>query len=367
MKHLMQFSTLFKKDLNNKQIFVSVTYLTNNYLTLVLLNNLAELVKRGAKIYVMLWDTNAAIQKYFTKFINNSVTSKYEFFNEKKRELYEIICALSGHVNDKNVTILNLSDVIKRTSGNYDLFIKYNEYINYSFKNLKSLRSTNYYERMPSIWREMNDLFFGYRIHNMYPYKPMDYVIIKGKHQTKVEEVYRVVKDMLKCNKTNLVYFKELPLIQYNDVYLTWDMTKEEVRDIFKKANLTPEEKSATIRYFQSITASNSKDIPELIYTFMKQSHQKVYSKKQNINVIKVNSYSELIELGRILKSRVHLSIMRNLKRETTLTNLSKKLKISPANLTKYINELRKVGLIEKNGKIIKPKESEIIIKFYEL
>lgn len=232
-ENLSIFKNYIKSRLLNKKrvnLFCSITYITTNYTVLITLTTLAQLIKEGYHLHLVLWDFNSLANPYFKRlFLSETMDiSQSKFIESRKRNLAKILISLGA--KEDSFTVYKASDLWKRvvTIQSPDLFLCYYKILaQLSPEKLLLKNKASHLIQMSA------DVFMGNYLHLFYPEeisKPIDAFVVTDRKYYIYEETKRIMKkEGFIGEKTPLfITIKNMPYIIKDENVPEWSMDLEE-------------------------------------------------------------------------------------------------------------------------------------------
>ncbi|MFH0808704.1 MAG: ArsR family transcriptional regulator [archaeon] len=342
----------------NIDIYVSVTHITPTYTLFFYLNEIKKLQKKySAKIYFVMWDTNALVNPFFKKLLlTNKVKNKKDFIEEKEKELRKILEILDFDM--ENLHMYRSSDLWKKlvNYADEDLFQEfYSVVCRLQYNRIDSPKVSHF------ILSPM-DIYFCNNLYKICPEdisKKIDVTIpIIGK-----ENIYESTRDaMMEEGLINeklpfVLSLDKYPFIMDDLVIPNWDHTKDKIRTTIKNCNLSKKEIIQILNYLdiEEKSYESVNYVEELqdimithLYDFLKKNKNKFLAKTNIVEekIKLISDIDKIKEMGKIIKSDISLKIIYLADGKNTVTDISKKLKKSVATISMYIAKLKKMDAI---------------------
>lgn len=372
---------------NGKQlnIFCSFTYITPNYSVLFTLNELKKFVDQGNhKVFLVIWDMNTLANPYFKRMCSSSrITDPNLFINQKITELKDLIESL-GFDREK-ISIYKSSELWKR-------FISYTDQNLFQefYAVLAQMKIKDYVanDKVSHLAQIPMDLFFCNYFHKLFPEdssRPIDLAFF-GQDK---ENVYLATRDfmmkegLVENKKPIFISIKDFPYLLHNHNVPEWNMVLKDIKNILINFPFT---KKDIFSVFRHITNSinirvreedsfeeldyrefynNYKDqtneelieiLAENLHRYLKHHRKKYLETSGRIeeSVMNVTNKDDVKNIGQVLKSELALEILLLSDGTRTISEISRELNKSVANISMYANKLRKMNLIRTldNGKV---------------
>ncbi len=355
---------LAKKD--DITIYASVTHITPTYTLFFYLNEVKKLQKKyNAKIYFVMWDTNALVNPFFKKlFLANKIKSKNDFIHEKEKELKKILEILDFDMG--NLHMYRSSDLWKKLVNYEDEDL---------FQEFYSIVCRLQYNRVdnPKVSHFILSPMDIYFCNNLYKICPED---ISRKIDITVsaigkENIYRATRDVmvdegLTNEKLPSVFnLDKYPFIINDLIIPNWDHSKNKIKTVVKNCNLTKKESIQMLNYldiegeaFKSVDKINNIQdmVADHLYNFLKKKKKEFLEKTNTVeeSIKLISDIKDIKEMGKVLKSDISLKIIYLANGNNTVTDISKKLGKSVATISMYISKLKKMKAVRvtSGGKI---------------
>jgi hypothetical protein len=347
--------SLDKKD---SCIYASVTHITPTYNLFFYLNEVRSLQKKyNAKIYFVMWDTNALVNPFFKRLLlTNKIKNKNDFTEKKEKELKKILEILNF---DMGNLYLYRSSVLWKKLVNYADANLFQEFYSVACRlqyNRKNSPKISHFILSPM------DIYFCNNLYKICPEditKKIDITIpLIGKEGIYRSTIEAMVEEGLITEKLPfLLNLDKYPFIMDDLVIPNWDHTKSKIRTIVKNCNLNKRDIIQMMNYL-NVKKENYDSMDDLekirdimidsLYDFLKKNKAN-FLKSINMVEEKVKSISgidKIKEIGGVLKSDISLRIIYLADGKNTVTDISKKLGKSVATISMYIGKLKKMGAI---------------------
>ncbi len=368
------FSNIVKPKLESgkrPELLCSFTYITANYTVLFVLKQLAEFAKQGYNIRLLIWDMNSLTHQY-SRDLKDKNTS---FIKEKIKEIRSIARSLG--VKDHHLRIYKSSETWKRliTISKPKLFFDFYELLtDFKVEDLGEVRKVSHLVQMPA------DIFMANYFHLLYPEEvqnPID-VVFLGRNK---EKIYRAVKEkmfekgLINIERPILFLPPIYPYLIYNNKVPEWNMKLDEIIYLIssKKPSLTEikqmfESVLPDLSEFMLVADGKKKKVAfnilltklakleprDLYLTLSENLYIYLQDIKKNIgtgsglsNIMNISEKERAIEIGKVLKSEIALDILLLSNGKYNATQIARKLKKQTSNVGVYVNNLKKLRLIE--------------------
>jgi len=396
IKHMKKFYKTYENDMNQyssiivpkltlkerPHLFCSLTYITPNYATIYAIRELGKLAKEGFHIHILLWDANSFTHKYARNFqrIRNT---REEFLKDYLQEIRGI--ANYCGIPDDQLTIHRSTDAWKRivTLERPALFIDLYEFL----MDLQVEQADNWHKVSHLIQIPL-DIFVANFFDVLYPEyttPAMDAIFVRDSRMKLYKKTREVIfeKGLTNMEKPVFIVTEELPYIIYNNIMPEWNMTVDEIIYVLMNFQLTSEQANSIVTVVFSehldefiLIAQGQKikvSIEKLLSSIPRLSPQDLYATigmnmhlflqkiKEGVKIgsnheetIFVTNKSEAIAIGSVLRSGIFLDILRLADGSYTMTQIAKRLHKQVANVSVYVNKLKKLGYLEvlEKGKL---------------
>ncbi len=362
----------------NPLVFFTLTYLTPNYLTLAMIEKLKRLTDDGFKIILVIWDTNAIIQKHALDLLKN-YSSEEEFLVSKETELINVL--ISVGISPEKVIVNRSSKIWKKLASmkNPQLFLQfYNLLMNLDINIVGKFKSVSYLIQLPL------DMFVASNYHILFPehiQNPIDLFFFDERK----EDIYVHVRDkmyslgMIFYLRPALLKTESLPQFMYNGLIPEWNMNYDELHYILANCDFKKSDAIAVIEGIGSklfdelevvqnniVKKYDSAKVAQLLSTLSKNDlitnlanflnlYLHSFKKKFIINDVfcnnfEIDSKDDMINIGGILRSEILLNTLFLCDGSNTVTNIAKKLEKQIGNISNGLTILQKNNLIKKNA-----------------
>ncbi|MEM4240186.1 MAG: winged helix-turn-helix domain-containing protein [Candidatus Woesearchaeota archaeon] len=360
----------------NVNIFCSTSYFTTNYTDLFFLGELAELVKKGCTLYLMVWDINAECNPYFIRIINERHISAEQLLNEKIQEVASILSSLGA--NPSKVHIYRASDAIKRfvRKESPNLFVKYYEATErMSLNNLILKHKVSHLIQMPM------DIFFAYFFNELYPEDIADNIdcIICYDYQYEIYSEMRNIlhdKGLWKIVKPALLICPTHPYLSRNESLPEAGMSREAIvqhilacnpssedirqmydvvlrRTLSEYTLLEKNDRIVMLKYPEFL--KRNKHLPHHnqlvslahnLHRYLEILYSKI-TKEKPAHVAYLKNVADTINIAKILSKKRLVQILQQIDGTKNATEIAKSLQIARSNMSNYLKTLKKNNLIE--------------------
>ncbi|MBR9703166.1 hypothetical protein GOV10_03960 [Candidatus Woesearchaeota archaeon] len=360
------------------ELFCSMTYITPNYAVCYILKRLAILAKKGFTINLVLWDVNVLTHLYSRRF--GRERKKGSFIEEKISEIKRITRHFG--LPPEKLRIFRSSEIWKRLILLEDppLFVEAYEILtDLRVDELHNPAKVSHLIQMPI------DVFVMNFFHLLYPEsikRPIDVAFVGLNKEIIYTTVRRKMqeKGIINIRKPLFLLGKDIPYMIVDNKLPEWNMELEEI--IYLITHFQPS-KEEIINLFDALLEgeldeyflSKGHDITSFKYpSFKKQLKElneeelwmtlarNLYAYLQNIKndsqdiheedqILRITDREMAHNIGRVLRSRIFLDILRLADGTRNLTQMSRELKKQIANVSVYLNELKKLKLVSIDEK----------------
>ena len=375
---------------NNEKpvIFSSITYLTPNFMSLIYLKKLAELSKKGFKVVLILWDTNALKYKNNKK-LHQELKSEEEFFNYITEEVSKI-CSYYG-IKKEDLIVNRISKVWKKLVlfDNQSIFFQYyNTLMDFKNSDFDDSFKISHLLQMPM------DIFIATYYHKLYPEhtkKPID-AIFSGENKKNIYTKIRknmYEKGIISLEKPIFIFLEKIPYLRYNGLIPEWNMhfdeinflisnlnpSMDEIRTVFKHLEeeidsfqVSKDRKNYSLEelfvYIKDLNRENLNMIlSQNIHYYLQNIKNNLPETKKNMFYLELDKSEEIIDLTNILKNKISIEILNLCDGTLNLTQISKKMNKQISNTSVHVKNLKSLGIIKQteDGKLKKVVKSVIL------
>jgi len=385
--------SLFDSRINAKKkinMYVSFTFITPNYRAINILHTISKLLKvyPMARVHVILSDANMFNQEYVKSVGLQFETDYSKFIKKQVDKIYSYLVSFGAKPNQ--VHVHTFSELWQRAINNK----KHHFIINYYSVISKIKLDSKFAKTFDRLFQFSSDIFFSVILNYLFPEITDGIDIFFGRYEKK--EIYEKVRATLykegvsKIKKPYLIFFKPHPELMYNQRIPEWNMSYEEILYIVENKDLSKEDAKNMLYLYEPdigqielildgriikktfneciIMLDSEKKhrlseiVASAIYQFLQERKCEIDEDISNPQ-LDISKKEDVVNITRILKTKNILEILEICETEQTTSAISKKLNIQTSNVSKYLNELKEVGLIKiKEGKYIRT-HNKILIK----
>lgn len=377
-KDISIFDNIVKPKLNTNRpvsLFCSFTYITPNFYNLYIIKTLAKFAKEGYDLKILLRDINSLTHRY-SRNLKREKNINFSFIDDRIQEIKNIFKFFG--VDEKQLKIFKASETWRRMISINEPPIFFDLYEIMTDINLDEL---NFKQKASHIIQMPADTVIANYLHVLYPEsedKPVDAAFLERNK----EPVYDLFRDkMLEkglINTQRPVFFisDKLPYLIYQSKIPEWNMDIDEITYIISHYEPTVEETeqifnsllSDCLSEFVLVRKDKKKEVgfqelvsslPKLdpsdrnltlsynLHKFLQDVRKDIDLTQKHPSSINITGKNQATEIGKVLKSKIALEILLLSNGHYNVTQIAKKLKKQISNISIYINDLKRLGLIE--------------------
>ncbi len=341
-----------KKEKDPPTIYLSVTPINLNYELINFSIKLKEFSDLGAKLFIVILDPFMYFNPIFKQEITNDISSE-ELINKKIENYRRLLISLG--VKEKSMHIVKFSDAWKKFIEK-GMLIKYNQLASKLIikDRIKGRWTLNHATTLTG------DLFLANFYHLIYPEetkRSADFFYLSERRKMLFEHLKKGMRDekIIKREKPVFLYSKKIRLKNKEGLIPSINMKYDEIYDILVQDKLSKEK----IAYlYNSIFNKVIKDIKlkknktSIARDFVKyfKKIKKKLGHKDSLSKIKtVKSQKEIKDLSGSLRSQNILEIIKLCDGKNSIVRIAEELSIKVPNVSRYLKELEKEGIIRFN------------------
>ncbi|MDE1851060.1 MAG: hypothetical protein KGH69_00005, partial [Candidatus Micrarchaeota archaeon] len=219
-------------------IFMPITYITPNYLSIFTIAIASSLTRLGNKVSLMLNDNNFIAHKYV---LNNSAVMGYvstgRYVQYVTDQMMRLVDAFGG--DTKSVRIIKASDMWAKIMGDYGHFMSFYNLLGSLRVYGNEFENGEYEETYHILERPFNAYVYkNYVDLAKSDFKKPEYLILSNKNPAR----YQKIIDMLSNKSANVadsqvIATRRLPELQNNDTWPSCYMPQSAIRSLLKRIN----------------------------------------------------------------------------------------------------------------------------------
>jgi DNA-binding transcriptional ArsR family regulator len=356
-------------------VFCSFSYFTSNYTGIFLLNEVANLTKQGAKVFLVMWDINCQAHPKFKRILQQRNITPEALLNEKIEELKQILTVVG--VREGACKIYKASDVLKRfvRKDEPPLFATYYSIMEkIDFGNLVHRHKGSHLVHMPL------DMAFCNFFSQLYPEdlsEPIDVALMYQYQEELCNEIRQIMhkKEITNSLSPAFLVLPEHPYLLHNHSIPEWNMSADQVVHHMMQCKPTSAQidqmytsvlnkrlsaldfldtNSSHEKLNTKTFTSKDKELPlekrwvnlgYNLHNYLQQVKQKVgtHHQKSSLNI---GTIDDITKIAKLLSKRPIVEILNAITGSQTASQLAKEISMAKSNMSTYLKLLREHNLI---------------------
>lgn len=369
-----------KKPVN---LYCSLSYFTSNYTGIFMMSELANLMKQGLSVYLVMWDINCQSHQRFRRIVQQTAETPEQIIQSKMDEIASLFQLFKAPM--EILHLYRASDVFNRFMKKQEpnLFIQF-----YWILEKIKLDELVHNHKASHLIQMPLDVFFANFFHELYPEDLSERMEVKLMYPYQ-EAISKEVRNLMYQHEVTtspnplFLLLPPYPYLFYNNAIPDFGMSRDAL--VSHITACKPTDSQIMQMYYVVLKKmlqefellDNEHTLHTLSWDDFLQKHATLSLENQQVSlgynihkyltdiknrlkaqekpgVLRLSSTDDAVKYSKLLSRKPMVEILRKIDGKKNATQLAKELKMAKSNMSTYLSLLKHHNLIsiEPNGSI---------------